>query len=133
LLHPHGDFHTLSASVRLSNEYQFEEQLVNDVQCIYVSALSVFSGLLAVSLFCLSWLSKFPEGRVCFLKMNVLLMCSSVVSLAVARELGIVFVDFYALTFGIVIKLIECYRILRICNMTHFCIGSEGGGIAQSV
>lgn len=94
MLHPHGDSRTRPASVRVSNEYQFEEQLLIDVQCIYVSALSVFSSLLAVSLFCLSWLSKFPEYRVCFLKMNVLLVCSSVVALAIARELGIVFVDF---------------------------------------
>ena len=94
MLLPHGDSHTRSASVRVSNEYQFEEQLLNDVQCMYVSALSVFSGLLAVSLFCLLWLSKLPKDRVCFLKMNVLLVCSSDVALAVARELGIVFIDF---------------------------------------
>lgn len=35
-----------------------------------------------------------PKIGFVFLKMNVVLVCSCVVSLAVARELGIVFVDF---------------------------------------
>lgn len=35
----------------------------------------------------------------------------------------------YAFTFGIVIKWIGCYQILRICNMTYFCSGSGGSGL----